>query len=389
MMQPLKIRLATFNVALDRSRPGQLAAELAAGSSQARHLAHILQRIRPDILLLNEFDHDGESACDAHLTQFCQDYVAVGEQGIDYPHRYLVPTNTGALAPLVLNREELNREFLNPDKASLHGEISPCLPQDGLGFGAFHGQYAMAVLSRFPLLFEQMRSFRHFLWRDMPDAKLPQTEQGSYYRKPVLDILPLSSKNHLDLPVLLPNARVLHLLASHPAPPIDEGLERRNSCRNHDELRLWHDYIRPEQSGYLYDDAGKKGGLATGSDFVILGDLNADPLDGDGYQSAIQRLLQEPLLNRAVALGELRPAARGGFALKLRQPRQGSPKYWTHNQGLRLDYVLPSVGLNAVASGVYWPAPSNVDAELFWNTRGWPKRRASSDHRIVWVDLEL
>ncbi|MCT7654427.1 hypothetical protein MBH78_05675 [Oceanimonas sp. NS1] len=30
-----------------------------------------------------------------------------------------------------------------------------------------------------------------------------------------------------------------------PDTPIDEGPERRNSCRNHDELRLWHDYIHP------------------------------------------------------------------------------------------------------------------------------------------------
>ena len=375
MMLPEKIRVATFNVALDRNQPGQLAFELAKGLPQARNIAHILQHVRPDILLLNEFDHDGATLNDAHLSQFCQDYLASSEQGIDYPYRYLVPTNTGVLAPVVLNQESLNAE--------------PRLPADGLGFGAFHGQYAMAVLSRFPLVFEKMRSFRHFLWRDMPNAKLPQTPQGSYYSEQVLDILPLSSKNHLDLPVRLPNGRILHLLAAHPAPPIDEGHERRNSCRNHDELRLWHDYIRPAQSEYLVDDAGGTGGLAADSDFVILGDLNADPLDGDGYRRAIQNLLQEPLLNRAVSLGSLRPAARGGFALKLRQPRVGSPKYWTQARGLRLDYVLPSAGLNATASGIYWPAPNKIDAELFWNKRGWPERRASSDHRIVWVDIEL
>lgn len=230
MAETQKIRVATFNVALNRNSPGQLAAELTTGSAQAHNLAHVLQTVRPDIVLLNEFDHDGKIACDAHLSQFCQDYLARGEQAIDYPYRYLVPTNTGILAPL-----------------ALHGDGKPGLPQDGLGFGRFHGQYAMAVLSRFPLLLEQMRSFRRFLWRDMPNAKLPQTPLGSYYDSDVLDILTLSSKNHLDLPILLPNGRILHLLACHPAPPIDEGPERRNSCRNHDELRLWHDYIKPEQ----------------------------------------------------------------------------------------------------------------------------------------------
>ena len=378
MMLPQKIRVATFNVALDRNQPGQLALELANGLPQARNLARIVQHIRPDILLLNEFDHDGRTLNDAHLSLFCQHYLAVGEQGIAYPYRYLVPTNTGVLAPIALHSQLLAT-----------AQATPRLPADGLGYGTFAGQYGMAVLSRFPLLLEQKRSFQHFLWRDMPNAQLPHTAQGSYYREQVLDILPLSSKNHLDLPVRLPNGQVLHLLAAHPTPPIDEGQERRNSCRNHDELRLWHDYIRPKQGAYLVDDAGARGGLAAGSDFVILGDLNADPLDGDGYRSAIQNLLQDPLLNQAVAVGRLRPSARGGCSLRLSQPRAGSPKYWTQARGLRLDYVLPSAGLKAVASGVYWPQPNKEHAELFWNKRGWPQRRLSSDHRLVWVDIEL
>lgn len=369
MMQHKKVRVATFNVALDRNSPGQLATELVNGSAQARNVAHILQQVRPDIVLLNEFDHQGEAA---PLATFCQDYLAVGKQGIDYPYRYLVPSNTGVLAPVALS-----------------GEGVPTLPMDGLGFGHFAGQYAMVVLSRFPLLFEQMRSFQHFLWRDMPNAKLPHTPHGAYYSQSVLDILPLSSKNHLDLPVRLPNGAQLHLLASHPTPPIDEGPERRNSCRNHDELRLWHDYIRPAKSEYLYDDHGRRGGLAPGSHFVILGDLNADPIDGDGFREGIQRLLSDTSVNKAVALGDLRAKSRGGYALKLSHSRSGSPKYWTHSQGLRLDYVLPSAEMKVRATGVYWPLPNKADSELFWNQRGWPARRASSDHRLVWLDIAL
>ncbi|MGO1247616.1 MAG: endonuclease/exonuclease/phosphatase family protein [Oceanisphaera sp.] len=370
MTLPLTIRVATFNVSFSRPQPGQLAAELAAGYRQPQHIARILQHIRPDIVLLNEFDHQGNAQDDDHLQLFCQDYLAKGEQGIDYPYRYLVPTNTGILAPL-----------------SLHGQESPRLPADGLGFGTFHGQYAFALLSRFPLLAEQLRSFRHFLWQDMPNARLPQTSQGSYYGADVLNILPLSSKSHIDLPVALPNGRVLHLLACHPTPPIDEGAERRNSCRNYDELRLWHDYVRPERGHYLIDDNGVQGGLMAQADFIILGDLNADPQDGDGFREGIQGLLADPVLNREVALGRLRPASRGSFALKPRSARLGSPKHWTHTQGLRLDYVLPSANLKALASGVYWPARNKANAELFWNKRGWPDRQASSDHRLVWVDL--
>lgn len=372
MMSSSKMRVATFNVALDRTQPGRLAADLAAGHRQPRNIARIVQHIRPDVLLLNEFDHDGEGRDDRHLRRFCEDYLAAGEQGIEYPYRYLVPTNTGLLAPV-----------------ALHGPGSPALPADGLGFGAFHGQYGFAVLSRFPLLFDRMRSFRRFLWRDMPGARLPMTEYGSYYSAEALAVLPLSSKNHLDLPVRLPNGRVLHLLACHPAPPIDEGVERRNSCRNHDELRLWHDYISPGRGDYLVDDAGERGGLDPGSDFVILGDLNADPQDGDGFRAGIQALLADTAINRSVALGRQRPASRGAFALRGMSSRRGSPRFWTHSQGLRLDYVLPGRSLQALASGVYWQAPGETDGELFWNRRGWPERKASSDHRLVWVDIAL
>ncbi|WP_375056708.1 endonuclease/exonuclease/phosphatase family protein [Zobellella sp. DQSA1] len=373
MTPSIKIRIATFNVALDRRQPGQLAAEIAGeGSTQLRNIARILQRLRPDVVLLNEFDHDGEGRDDGHLRLFCERYLAAGEHGIDYPYSYLAPTNTGLLAPV-----------------SLSGEAEPRLPEDGLGFGTFHGQYGFALLSRYPLLVEQARSFRRFRWRDMPHARLPRTEAGSYYSPAALEALPLSSKNHLDLPVRLPHGRVLHLLACHPAPPIDEGPERRNSCRNHDELRLWHDYIRPGCGGYLVDDAGRRGGLPGGADFVILGDLNADPLDGDGFRGGIQALLADPALNRCVALGRLRPGSRGGFALKGIGERRGSPRYWTHSQGLRLDYVLPGRTLRALASGVYWLVPTHSQASLFWNRRGWPERGASSDHRLVWVDLEL
>ena len=69
--------------------------------------------------------------------------------------------------------------------------------------------------------------------------------------------------------------------------------------------------------------------------------------------------------------------------------RRGSPRFWTHSQGLRLDYVLPGRSLQAMASGVYWQTLGETDGELFWNKRGWPERKASSDHRLVWVDIAL
>ena len=59
------------------------------------------------------------------------------------------------------------------------------------------------------------------------------------------------------------------------------GPEDRNGTRNFDEIRFWADYVVPSRSGYIYDDDGNYGGLSRVILFVIAGDQNSDPLDGD------------------------------------------------------------------------------------------------------------
>jgi hypothetical protein len=58
------------------------------------------------------------------------------------------------------------------------------------------------------------------------------------------------------------------MLLHHPTPPAFDGPERRNVMRNHDEIRLWADYVGcsgAEGAAYLYDDAGAAGGIAPGA----------------------------------------------------------------------------------------------------------------------------
>lgn len=56
---PTAIRFATFNASLNRFNAGQLISDLSApGNTQAQAVAEIIQRTRPDVLLLNEFDFD-------------------------------------------------------------------------------------------------------------------------------------------------------------------------------------------------------------------------------------------------------------------------------------------------------------------------------------------
>jgi hypothetical protein len=51
------VRFATFNASLNRLTEGQLVRDLSTpADQQAATVAEIVQRVRPDVLLLNEFD---------------------------------------------------------------------------------------------------------------------------------------------------------------------------------------------------------------------------------------------------------------------------------------------------------------------------------------------
>ena len=263
------LRIATFNVALSARQPNGLKQRLRSTSDlQLQNIAAILQKIRPSIVLLNEFDFD-ESGESVGLLQ--SNYLQRSQhelKPISYPHVYVAPSNTGIQSGFDLDRD---------------GKLNS--PGDALGFGNFPGQYAFVLLSQYKLEREKIRTFQKFLWRDLPGALLPdhpdRLGQGDWYSKDELDILRLSSKNHVDVPVSIHGHR-LHLLLSHPTPPVFDGPENRNGRRNHDEIRLWSDYLSGgKHTNYLIDDAGKSGGLHSEDLFVVLGDLNADPVDGD------------------------------------------------------------------------------------------------------------
>ncbi len=360
------VRVATFNAALNRPEAGALAAELTAGSAQARAVAEIIQRAAPDVLLLQEFDHDP-----AALDHFRAAYLAVSQSGadpIDYPYVFAPPSNTGEPSGLDLDGD---------------GEVGG--PGDAHGFGQFPGQYAFAILSRFPIDEAAVRTLQTLRWAAMPDARVPTLpESGApFYPEAGWQALRLSSKNHVDVPIRV-DGRVLHLVAAHPTPPVFDGPEDRNGRRNADEIRLLADYIDPDRSGWIVDDAGQSGGLAAGASFVVAGDLNADPVDGDSTDRAAAQLLEHPLIHAGAARGEQVPRSEGGRANGPQPDQAGDPAHDTAGWGLRVDYVLPSADLEVIASGVWWPAADDPHAGLVARV---DEQDVSSDHRLVWIDL--
>ena len=285
------VRFATFNASLNRATAGQLQEHLATpGNAQASAVAEIIQRVRPDVLLINEFDFD---AAGTSLRLFQQNYLSVAHNGaapISYPYRYSAPSNTGIASGFDLNN--FGGTVTTPE--------TPGYGDDALGFGAYPGQFGMAVYSKYPIDLDDVRTFQNFKWKDMPGALLPDDATtpapADWYSPAELAILPLSSKSHWDLPISI-GKRTVHFLVSHPTPPVFDGPEDRNGRRNNDEIRLWADYVTPGAGSYIYDDEGGTGGLGSGESFVIAGDQNSDPLDGDSIPGSIQQLLDNPRVN--------------------------------------------------------------------------------------------
>ncbi|MGP3911677.1 endonuclease/exonuclease/phosphatase family protein [Nonomuraea sp. 10N515B] len=376
-------RFATFNASLNRNVEGQLVSDLSTpDNTQAKVIAEIIQRARPDVLLINEFDYDANGTA---LRLFHDNYLSVGQGGaqpITYRYRYTAPSNTGIASGFDLNN---NGSVVTTPGAPGYGD-------DAFGFGVFPGQYGMAVYSKYPIDVRGIRTFQKFLWKDMPGAALPDDpatpDPADWYSPDELKVFRLSSKSHWDVPVRVGH-RTVHFLVSHPTPPTFDGAEDRNGRRNHDEIRLWADYTNPGRGGYIYDDRGRRGGLPAGEPFVIAGDQNADPSDGDSYQGAIHQLLDHPKIDSGFAPsseGATEAAALQGGA---NATHKGDPKDDTADfadtapGNLRADYVLPSKRLRVAGGGVFWPVSSDPLSRL---TGVFPF--PSSDHRLVWLDVK-
>jgi endonuclease/exonuclease/phosphatase family metal-dependent hydrolase len=377
-----KVRIALFNIReLNTSKITQVDQEGIGSDKQTRAAANIIQRVRPDILIINEIDHDYDhldEGYDLNARLFAKHYLETGKQPLTFPHSYASASNTGILTGLDVN----NDGVISTDAARgqrSHGD-------DCFGWGRYPGEFSMAVLSQYPIITDAARTFRKMLWRDLPGNHIPP----AYYRNEVLEILRLSSKSHWDLPVQVGTNR-LHLLLSHPTPQGFDGDEDKNGRRNFDEIKFWADYL--DGSEAIYDDRKIHGGYATREPFVIAGDLNARPSRSsdltaspswrlpsvyDG-KTAIAQLLEHPLIQdsgrwvtSSRSLGE-QAAGAPNF------PERATSNFGT---GARIDYVLPSSSLQILDGGVFWPDETADPEGASW-------AEEASDHRLVWVDLSI
>ena len=342
------LRLATWSAELSRAGPGLLLRDIVEGENpQIAAVIEVIDAVRPDILLLTEFDHDPGGAT---LGAFAE---ALAAAGLDYPHRFALPSNAGL-----------------PSGLDLDGDGRRGTARDAHGYGQFRGDGAMALLSRVPIDAEAVRDLSALRWAELPGAPQPERADGTPFPSAEARAARrLSSTGHWIVPVSLPGGARLTLLAFAATAPVFDGPEDANGLRNAAEIGLWQTLLDGTLAATL--------GAPPEAPFVLLGRANTDPQDGDGRHAAIRALLGDPRLQ------DPRPASPGAAAAA--DPgHAGDPALDTVEwQGrdlpgnLRVDYVLPSADLAVRDAGVHWPAGAAATA------------RAAARHRLVWVDIAL
>jgi hypothetical protein len=330
--------VASFDVPRTGLAPDEATADSSVSEEnpQAAAAAEIIQEARPDILLLTGLDAGTDGAA---VAAFQQVYLAVGHRDaepIDYPYLFTAPVNSD--------------------------------PEQG-----------MVLLSLYPIVTDQVRTFQNLPWSMVPDTRLPDDPITSQ-PPDELATMPLSSTSLWDIPVDVDGA-VLHVLATRATEPVDEA----TAARNADEIGFWAHYVAGDDTSWIVDDTGTTGGLPADAEFVIVGNLNADPTDGPSVPGAMQQLfdierIQDP---HPTSDGAAEAAETQGGA---NTTQQGDPATDTADLtddpapgNLRLDYVLASGGLDSPAAGVWWPPTDHELAHLAGDS--------GTEHHLVWVDL--
>lgn len=325
------IRIATYSPDLSRDGPGLLLRDIGSGrDEQVAAAVQVIAAADADVLLLTGFDWDHDGAA---LGAFADLLAAAGA---DYPHRHASRPNSGMATGL-----------------DLDGDGRTGTGDDAQGFGLFSGQGGMALLSRLPL--GEVTDHSALLWRDLPGNLMPDVPPE------VAAVQRLSSTAHWEVPVNVAGT-TLTLLAWSATPPVFDGPGDRNGRRNHDEAVFWLTRLPAAR-------------------YVLLGDSNLDPVDGDGRRDGMAALLARVQDPRPRSEGGARAPQGGANALHKGDPALDTAD-WPDADGpgnLRVDVVLPSPDLRVTGSGVLWPTPGQPLADA---------AATASRHRLVWVDLD-
>lgn len=302
----------------------------------------VVDHINPDILLLTNFDYD---AGGTGMLEFSNNLQT------PYEYQFSARPNAGV------------QTGIDVDGDGYTGDA-----RDALGYGRFLGDGGMALFSRYPIQPEDITDLTDLRWRDVAGAVLPKLNGEVFPSEAVQDVLPVSSSGHWIVPIDVGGV-VVTLLAYSATTPIFDGPEDFNGLRNRDELRVWE---------VLLDESIDASAFRP----ILIGNVNADPFDGEGIRSGIADILDHP------ALQDPAPRSNGADAAAnnthIGNPALDTADWSDEGPGnLRVSYVLPSRDLTVNGAGVFWPTMEDPLASLLGGDG-----MAAGPHHLVWVDVE-
>ncbi len=311
------MRIATYAAPLSRDGPGLLLRDLLRGEDPVlRAIASVVSDAAPDVLVLTDFDYDHDGVA---LRAFADRFPG------RFPFVFAKAPNAGM-----------------PTGLDIDGNGRKGEARDAQGYGRFMGDGGLAILSHFPIDATAVADYSDLLWRDLPQAVLPQSEGAEFLAPAVRATLRLSSTAHWVVPVQVPGDWPLSIMAFAATPPVFDGPEDMNGLRARDELRLWEHVL---DGHYGPPPAG----------FVVAGNSNLDPAAGDGDRAAMRAFLARP---------DLQDAHAGSTNADWGEDGPGR---------LRVSSLLASRDWQIVDAGTHWPATGPKDA--------------AGPHGLVWVDL--
>ena len=362
------VRFATFNASLNRARRGPAASPTCRRPTTPRPatVAEIIQRVRPDVLLINEFDFDADGTA---LRLFQQQLPVrrrtTAPRRSATRYRFIAPSNTGIPSGFDLN-----------NYGTSIGGPGRRLRLRRLPGPVRHGRLLAATRST-PTTSgpSSTSSGRTCRARCCPTTRPPR-------RRPT-GTPPRSWPSSRCRPRATGTCRSRS--AARPSTSWSATPPRRCSTvprtatarRNHDEIRLWADYVTPgAERLHLRRRRQARRARARGAAFVIAGRPELRPA----------RRRQHPRLDPAAAgqpagqhhrhpdqrrgrSEQAEAAGRGRTSPTESDPRVRHRRLRRQLPGpgnLRADYVLPSSDLRIRNSGIFWPT---VDDPFFYLDR--------------------
>lgn len=328
-------RIATYAAPLSRDGPGLLLRDvLRADDAQIAAVLSVVVEVAPDVLVLTDFDYDLDGRA-----------LAVVADRAGFAHSYASLPNSGMSTGLDMDGD-----------GYLGGGV------DAQGFGKFAGDGGLAILSQHPIV--RVEDFSELLWVELDDAVWPVVDGDPFPSAEALSIQRLSSTAHWSVTIQPEGAPPFEVIAYDATPPVFDGPEDQNGLRNRDELRLIAQIAHSRRGAY-----------------VVAGNANLDPHDGQGIRVAMRDFLASGLV--------VDPKPKSAGARLAADPaHQGPPALDTANWpddgpgNLRVSYVLPSPDWQIVNAGVFWPTPDDPKAGLLGDDG-----LLAGPHHLVWVDV--